>query len=92
MDLDGLSSFAGNLGRIRERLARAGDELRGHDDVLGHEGVADALEGFEDRWRDGREKIGSNCEALGSMVTQSVAGFRQADTDLAGSLRVSGAS
>ena len=92
VDLDGLSVFAGSLERIRARLAEARDDLRGQDDVLGHDRVVDELNRFEDRWRDGREKIEGNCEALGLMVTQSVAGFRQADTDLAGSLRVSEAS
>lgn len=92
VDLEGLSAFAANLEQIRARLAQARDQLRGHDDVLGHDQVADELDRFEDRWRDGREKIQSNCEALGSMVTQSVTGFRQADTDLANSLQVAEAS
>lgn len=88
VDLDGLDAFAGNLRSIRERLQDAKTDLRGHDDALGHEHVIDKLNRFEDRWRDGREKIESNCDVLGSMVSQSVATFRQTDTDLANSLEV----
>lgn len=89
VDLDGLSDFAGRLDRIRESLESAKDSLRGNDDALGDGTVVEALERFEDRWRDGREKIEDNAKTLSTMVTESVATYRQADDDLAASLSTS---
>ena len=86
VDLDGLDAFARRLERICDALAGAERALRGADDALGDETVVDALHRFEDRWRDGREKIEDNATTLATMVTQSVATYRQADDDLAGSL------
>jgi len=90
VDLDGLSSFASRLDRIRDALDGAEQALRGQDAALGDGTVVDALDRFEDRWRDGREKIVDNAETLATMVTESVATYRQADDDLAGSLSTSG--
>lgn len=89
VDLDGLSDFAGRLARINDALDGAKRALRGHDDDLGDGTVVSALDRFEDRWRDGREKIEDNATTLGTMVTESVATYRQADNDLAGSLTTS---
>lgn len=86
VDLDGLSAFAARLDRIRSALENARDTLRGHDDALGDERVIDELARFEDRWRDGREKIVANAETLATMVTESVRTYREADTELAGAL------
>ncbi len=90
VDLDGLSSFASRLDRIRDALESARDTLRGNDAALGDRTVVDALDRFEDRWRDGREKIEDNAKTLSTMVTESVATYRQADDDLASSLTTSG--
>ena len=86
VDLDGLDGFARRLSRICDALADAEGVLRGHDDALGDGTVVSALHRFEDRWRDGREKIEGNAETLATMVTESVATYRQADGDLARSL------
>ncbi len=83
VDLDGLSDFADRLGRIVRALDAAKNALRGHDHALGDDTVVDALHRFEDRWRDGREKITDNATSLGTMVTESVRTFRQVDQDLA---------
>lgn len=86
VDLDGLAAFASRLDRICDALSDAERVLRGSDDALGDETVVEALHRFEDRWRDGREKIEDNAKTLATMVTESVATYRQADSDLAGSL------
>ena len=90
VDLDGLTDFAARLDRIRSALEAAQDDLRGHDGALGHERVVDGLSRFEDRWRDGRDKIEANAETLSTMVTESVRTYRQTDDDLAGALTTQG--
>ena len=90
VDLDGLTSFAGRLDRICDALESAKDVLRGEDSALGDGTVIDALHRFEDRWRDGREKIVDNAATLSTMVTESVATYVQADDELAASLTTNG--
>jgi hypothetical protein len=87
VDLAGLDAFARRLDRICDALQGAENALRGHDDALGDGTVVSALDRFEDRWRDGREKIEENAATLSTMVTESVATYRKADNDLASSLR-----
>lgn len=89
VDLDGLSAFAGRLDRIGRALDGAEQVLRGADDDLGDGRVVEALHRFEDRWRDGRQKVQENAETLSTMVTESVAAYRGVDRDLAGQLQVS---
>lgn len=86
VDLDGLASFARRLDRIRDALGDAETALRGYDDALGDGTVVSALHRFEDRWRDGRERIVDNATTLSTMVTGSVDAYRRADQDLAASL------
>lgn len=86
VDLDGLRSFARRLDRICDALKDAETVLRGEDDALGDGTVVAALHRFEDRWRDGREKIEDNASTLSKMVTESAATYQQADDDLAASL------
>jgi hypothetical protein len=90
VDLDGLAAFARRLHRVCDALEGAERVLRGHDEALGDGTVVAALHRFEDRWRDGREKITDNAETLATMVDSSVQTYRQADDDLAGSLTTSG--
>ncbi len=89
VDLDGLSSLASTLRRINAGLERARGELRGHEDALGDEDVAEALDRFEDRWRDGRQEIRENGETLATMLSESVRAYRETDARLGGSLSVS---
>lgn len=87
VDLAGLSAFGDRLSRICDALHDAERVLRGQDDAFGDGTVVTALHRFEDRWRDGREKIEDNAQTLSTMVRESVATYRQADADLAASLR-----
>lgn len=86
VDLAGLDAFARRLDRICDALQGAEDVLRGYDDALGDGTVVEALRRFENRWRDGREKIVDNATTLSTMVTESVATYRRTDADLASSL------
>lgn len=86
VDLHGLDAFARRLDRICDALESAKDVLRGYDDALGDRDVVGAVDRFEDRWRDGREKIEDNAATLSTMVKESVKAYRQADDDLRDSL------
>lgn len=89
VDLAGLDALAGVLRRINAGLDRARGDLRGHSSVLGDEDVTDALERFEDRWRDGREEIQENGETLATMLAESALAYRDTDRKLGSSLSVS---
>lgn len=82
VDLDGLSDFARRLRRIKKQLDAAKRELRGNDDELGDERVSSALEDFEKHWRDGREKVSENADALATMVKEAVKTYRSVDRKL----------
>jgi hypothetical protein len=82
VDLDGLSALAGALQRIESRLASVRTELRGAGPELSDPQVADALERFESRWRDGRKDIADNAEALATMLSESVRTYRRVDAEL----------
>lgn len=83
VDLGGLSALASTLTRIGDRLDRARSELSGAQGDLGDPQVAEALDRFEDRWRDGRREIRENGDALATMLTESVRTYRQVDSELA---------
>lgn len=83
VDLGGLSALASTLGRIGDRLDAARSDLSGAHDDLGDPQVVDALDRFEDRWRDGRREIRENGDSLATMLTESVRTYRQVDADLA---------
>jgi hypothetical protein len=53
---------------------------------LGSGKVADALDGFEHNWKDGRKEIDSQLEGLSKMANTAVDEIRKADTDLADQL------
>lgn len=78
-DLDGLSSLSRTLSRVADGLAAARSELRGADDVLGDQEVVEALEHFEEHWRDGREKIVDGARRISDMIGSSVQLYRELD-------------
>ncbi len=88
VDLLGLSRLASALHRIADGLEVARGELRGFADSLGDEQVADGVERFEDRWRDGRKDLQEDAQTLSMMLTESVRAYHQVDQDLAASMTV----
>jgi Excreted virulence factor EspC, type VII ESX diderm len=86
VDLGGLTALADRLDGIRTTLqaTRGGiDAARGD---LGSAEVAQALDGFEHRWRDGRDKIDKNATTLTTMLRASVTAYHAADGQLTASL------
>jgi hypothetical protein len=89
VDLDGLSTFASGLDRIKSRLDRTGDFLDAFRDDVGSDKIVGRLEHFKDHWDDGRKKITSNADSLSSMVHESLDTYRQADTQLSQAIQSS---
>lgn len=78
-DLDGLSTLSRTLSRVADGLAGARSELRSADDVLGDRDVVDALEHFEEHWRDGREKVVDGARRISDMISSTVTLYRELD-------------
>lgn len=90
VDLDGLDRLGSALRRIDAALGRARSELRGAGDALGDGDVVEAVERFEDRWRDGREDLREDARTLATMLEESSRTYRDADRRLADGLEVGG--
>jgi hypothetical protein len=86
VDLDGLDAFAGQLTRITDGMDATRRLIDAARSELGSVDVAAALDRFEDRWHDGREKIDANGKTLATMVTESTKAYREADAELTTSL------
>ncbi len=83
VDLDGLDALAGRLDTIRSTLAATRSTVDAVRGDLGSGELADALDRFEDHWRDGRERIDGSAQTLTTMVRASVTAYRDADGQLA---------
>lgn len=83
VDLTGLESLSGRLDGIRQSLRSTRDTVDAVRGDLGSGELADALDRFEEHWRDGRERLDASAEALGTMLRESVRAYRSADDQLA---------
>jgi hypothetical protein len=82
VDLDALDTLATSLDSIRTRMNATRTVLDGFQGDLGSGDVESALYDFEEGWKDGREKIDGNAEALATMARESARVFREADDGL----------
>jgi hypothetical protein len=89
VDLDGLDAFAAQLNRITDTMDATRRLIDAARSDLGSSDVAHALDRFEDRWDDGRQKIEDNGKTLATMVTESTKAYRKADSELTSSLNES---
>lgn len=75
-----------NLGRrtakIPETMSGTGRLLDRYAEDVGSDEVVDALGDFESHWRDGRGKIRTKSETLGSMLSDTVRELRATDDQL----------
>lgn len=89
VDLEGLAGLASQLRRIQKGMETTRRQIDAARSDLGSGEVAAALENFESRWDDGRQKIDQNGQTLATMVDESVKAYRKSDTELASSLKAS---
>jgi hypothetical protein len=83
VDLTGLESLSGRLEGIRQSLRGTRDTVDAVRGDLGSGELADALDRFEEHWRDGRDRLDASAQALGTMLRESVRAYRSADDQLA---------
>jgi hypothetical protein len=86
VDLTGLEDFARNLDAVRSTMNGTRKLFESYEAKLGSGKVADALDGFEHNWKDGRKEIDGQLEGLGKMANTAVEQIKKADKDLADQL------
>ncbi|MDX6355226.1 MAG: hypothetical protein QOF98_2129 [Streptomyces sp.] len=86
VDLTGLEDFARNLDAVRSTMNGTRKLFESYEAKLGSGKVADALDGFEHNWKDGRKEIDGQVEGLGKMANTAVDQIKKADKDLADQL------
>ncbi len=82
VDLAGLESFSGSLKHVTQGMNATRRLIDAARPDLGSADVANALDDFESRWDDGREKIDKNGKTLSTMVDESVKAYRKSDDEL----------
>jgi uncharacterized protein len=85
-DLAGLSELSKNLGSIATKIDGTQNAFVAATFELGSMNIEGALEDFERTWDVGRKRIHDDIDALGSMLSDSVATYSQADEQIADAL------
>lgn len=82
VDPDALSSARAGVGRLLGELsdfAGTGPPAA----VFGHERLAQAVDGFHDRWRGGVRRLAADGASLHRRLGETVAEYRRIDEDIA---------
>lgn len=94
VDLNGLEQFASTLEGIRTTLDGTRNLFNSHAADLGSGKVADALDGFDSNWKDGRKEIDGQLQGLSKLADGAVKELRRTDgklqSELAKSTRTEG--
>ncbi len=85
-DLAGLSELSANLGAIATKIDGTQNAFIAASFEIGSVAVEGALESFERTWDVGRKRIHDDIDALGSMLSDSVKTYEQADHQIAAAL------
>lgn len=85
-DLAGLSELSKNLGSIATKIDGTQNAFAAATFDLGSLAIEGALEDFERTWDVGRKRIHDDIDALGTMLSDSVKTYHQADEQIAGAL------
>ncbi len=85
-DLAGLSELSANLGAIATKIDGTQNAFIAASFDIGSVAVEGALESFERTWDVGRKRIHDDIDALGSMLSDSVTTYTQADDQIAAAL------
>ncbi|MFT4122623.1 MAG: hypothetical protein QM635_02205 [Microbacteriaceae bacterium] len=84
--LDDLLDLSRDLSTVRSTMERTSETVDSTTEILGSGTIQDALHDFEHRWKDKREEIDKNAEALVNMIDSTHEQFTEADANLADSL------
>jgi hypothetical protein len=85
-DLHGLSELSTQLGSIAKKIDDTQNAFIAASFDIGSLDVEGALESFERTWDVGRRRIHDDIDALGTMLSDSVATYEQADQQIAQAL------
>jgi hypothetical protein len=86
-DLAGLTELSKDLGSIATKIDGTQNAFVGATFDLGSVLVEAALENFERAWDVGRQRIHDDIDSLGTMLSDSVTTYAQADQQIAGALK-----
>jgi len=85
-DLAGLSELSSNLGAIATKIDGTQNAFISASFDLGSVAIEAELENFERTWDVGRARIHGDIDALGTMLSDSVKTYQQADEQIAAAL------
>lgn len=85
-DLAGLTELSSNLGSIATKIDGTQNAFVQASFELGSVAIEAELENFERTWDVGRKRIHDDIDALGTMLSDSVKTYQQADEQIAAAL------
>ena len=91
LDLARLREAGGRLETVRAEFENASANARGLADAVGHDGLADALVDFAEKWDDRRADMLENIGTLAEITTGIAEAFGQLDSEYAAALSGDGA-
>ncbi|MHC2998444.1 hypothetical protein [Microbacterium sp. HJ5] len=91
LDIARLRETGTRLETVRAEFENASANARGLADAVGHDGLADALVDFADKWDDRRADMLENIGTLAEITTGIAEAFGQLDTEYAAALSGEGA-
>lgn len=83
---DTLGSLTTSLTTASRLLDNSVSGVSGHEDDIGHDGVAQAASRFERHWGDGRTRLREQVEMMSQVITDSLASFDEAEAEIAAAL------
>jgi len=82
VDVQGLGRMASAMRAVADGLDDTRSVIDGAGDAMGSSDVLDALEDFEDHWKDGRGRITDNLEDMEKVLDDSMQAYLDVDQDL----------
>lgn len=86
VDVEGLGRMATAMRDVARGLDDTQSVIDGAGDSMGSSDVLEALEDFEDHWKDGRGRITDNLEDMEKVLEDSMQAYRDVDQDLTDAL------
>lgn len=86
LDLARLNEAGRRLTTVKHEFERASANSHGLAEAVGHDGLADALIDFADKWDDTREDLVANIGTLAQIASGIADAFTQLDTEYAAAL------
>lgn len=86
VDLDALGEISARLVQLREEFEQS-SEFADAGDIVGSDGIADALNEFGNNWKWHRRKLTDKITAVQEMAADSKIAYERVDLDLASAVR-----